>query len=190
MTFFLINISAYLIGSIPSAYILSKIIYGYDIRKKGTGNVGTLNFLRVTNSKFFSILVLLMDISKGYLALWFSSSFLEMKFWIFPALLVILGHIYPIWLNFKGGRGMATIAGVFLYIQPLAVAIWWLFFLLIYFFTKKIISSGIFALILINISIVIFWDFQLFIISSASSILVLNKYSARLKEEITNIGKE
>jgi glycerol-3-phosphate acyltransferase PlsY len=131
-----------------------------------------------------------MDISKGYLAFWFSSSFLAMKYWIFPALLVILGHIYPVWLNFKGGRGMATIAGIFLYLQPLAVVIWWLFFGILYFFTKKIILSGIYALILVNISIVIFWDFQLFIISSASSILVLNKYLARLKEELTNRGKE
>jgi len=68
---------AYFLGSIPTAYFFSRFIFRFDIRKKGTGNVGTFNFLRVTSSKGLSLLVLIIDVLKGYLALQISAMFFQ-----------------------------------------------------------------------------------------------------------------
>lgn len=186
MKLFLVTFICYLIGSFPTAYLLSRIRFHKDIRGLGSGNVGTINFLRVTGSKLYSIIVLLVDISKGYAAIALAAEFLSVHLLIFPALAVIVGHIFPPWLKFKGGRGMATLAGVFLFIEPFAVAVWWLIFILFYFFSKRMIFAGISALFLVNIFIAIVWKLPVFLISSPTSILVTLKYIARLGEEFSN----
>ncbi len=175
---------AYFLGSIPTAYFFSRFIFRFDIRKKGTGNVGTFNFLRVTSSKGLSLLVLIIDVLKGYLALQISAFYLPEDYYVFPAIAVILGHVFPIWLKGKGGRGLATLAGVFLFIQPTAVGIWCLIFGLIYFATKRYIIAAMFALLLVNFFICFNWGFEIFLISSSTSTLVMLKYFPRIKDEI------
>ena len=109
---------SYFIGSIPFAYILTKI-FGYgDIRKIGSGNIGATNVLR-TGKKSLAISVLILDIAKGFLPLTiyfpiFILTRFESNEIIFFSSFAVIGHIFPNWLKFKGGKGVATYLGFIL----------------------------------------------------------------------------
>ncbi len=185
MTVFYSVVIGYFLGSFPTAYILSRLFFRGDIREKGSGNVGTLNFLRVTQSKLLAIVVLLIDAGKGYLAMLISNGLVEPQFLILPAMAVVLGHIFPVWLKGKGGRGLATLGGIMLYLEPAAVLVWWFLFGAFYLVTKKYIFAGVAAIILVNLFIAFFYDKTVFYILSSTSMIVLLKYTARLREEFT-----
>jgi len=142
---------AYLFGSFPSAYLLIKLKTKKDIRTLGSGNVGALNALRSGKSKTIALIVLVLDLLKGALPAWYLAHVQQADFLIQVTVVsgVLLGHVYPVWLRFKGGRGLAVVAGALLVIQPVLVGIWlgfWLiFYLLIY---KHIVASLIATFIL------------------------------------------
>lgn len=100
---------AYLIGSIPFGLLLTKAAGLGDIRTVGSGNIGATNVLRTGNKKL-ALLTLLLDGLKGYGAVWLLTS--NMVIWFIPGLLVIIGHVFPLWLHFKGGKGVSTALGV------------------------------------------------------------------------------
>ena len=101
---------SYLCGSIPFGLILTKLFKGIDIRKIGSGNIGATNVLR-TGNKFLAILTLFLDIAKGFIPVLITkNNFPELT--QISCLLVFLGHIFPIWLKFKGGKGVATYLGI------------------------------------------------------------------------------
>lgn len=122
---------AYLIGSIPFAVVVSRLMGLQDPRSYGSKNPGATNVLR-SGSKAAAALTLLGDAAKGWFALWLSrhlSADLSWPIYAAAALAVFLGHLYPISLGFKGGKGVATALGVLLAIQPLLalmVALTWL----------------------------------------------------------------
>ena len=178
---------SYLLGSFPSGYVLARLFYGKDLRKEGSGNVGTLNSLRVTRSKSLSIAVLIIDVAKGYFALLVASFLIIPDYFIVPALTVIIGHMYPVWLGGRGGRGLATLAGVFLFLKPEIVGIWWLIFSLFYVLMRKYIVAGMIALFLVNIFTAFFFHQNLFLILSACSMIVVLKYIPRIIEELSGI---
>jgi len=101
---------SYLSGSIPYGLILAKVITGKDIRKIGSGNIGATNVFR-TGSKILSILTLILDALKGFFPVVITQKFFPEYFQI-SCLIVFLGHIFPLWLKFKGGKGVATYLGV------------------------------------------------------------------------------
>ena len=110
------TILAFLIGSIPTGYLLSKYFGHGDIRKVGSGNIGATNVLR-HSGKLLGLLTLLIDIGKGFLALvWLRGSYSSEEIFILGSL-VVLGHIFSPWLKFKGGKGVATMLGVILFIS-------------------------------------------------------------------------
>lgn len=188
--YLLVIVYSYLLGSIPTAYIFARIIFKFDIRKQGSGNVGTLNFFRISHSKIISILVLILDALKGYLALGLTSNFSNSTLMFIASVAVILGHIFPIWLGGKGGRGLATLAGVILYLNPLLVGYWWLLFGPLYLVTKKYIFAGILALFLVNLIVVFTHNQDIFLILSVNSLVVLLKYVGRLASEMNLKSKE
>ena len=100
----------YLLGSIPFGLILTKLAGGGDIRDVGSGNIGATNVLR-SGRKGLAALTLLLDLLKGYAAVWLASRFL-LGAEVFAAAGAFFGHLYPVWLNFKGGKGVATYAGI------------------------------------------------------------------------------
>ena len=105
---------AYLIGSIPFAFILTNLFGFGDIRKIGSGNVGATNVLR-TGNKYLALTVLILDVSKGFFPLFFFlfiSDTNDHSFISILGLFIVLGHIFPIWLKFKGGKGVATYIGI------------------------------------------------------------------------------
>lgn len=114
-------IAAYLLGSIPTAYLAGKILQGIDIRQHGSKNVGATNALRVLGRKA-GVSVLLIDILKGAVAvlLGLALGFSE-EIRVLAGILAICGHNWTVFLNFKGGKGVATSAGVFLALIPLSL---------------------------------------------------------------------
>jgi acyl phosphate:glycerol-3-phosphate acyltransferase len=117
----LIVVLAYLIGSIPFALVLARH-RGLDLRKIGSGNLGAANVFRASGARA-GVIVALLDIAKGAISVVLAGQFSESP--AVPAaagLAAIVGHIYPVWLRFRGGKGVATACGVFAALTPLAAA--------------------------------------------------------------------
>lgn len=111
---------AYLVGSVPTAYLLVRMAVGQDIRTRGSGNVGGTNALRTAGWRI-GITVTLIDVVKGVLAVWLMRLYNPESGWVAAAVLAaVLGHCYPVWLKFRGGKGVATGFGAFLVIAPLS----------------------------------------------------------------------
>jgi len=113
--------AAYFLGSIPFGLILAKLFAGNDIRKSGSGNIGATNVARVAGPAA-GILTLALDIAKGAAAVWLAGRFTEQSStaMTLAAVAALIGHCFPVWLKFKGGKGVAPALGVFLVLAPLA----------------------------------------------------------------------
>lgn len=122
-TAWLIAPLAYLLGAIPFGLLIVKALGGPDIREIGSGNIGAANVIRNAGT-FAGILTLLLDAGKGYLAVWLAAHFTSgnIRWMMIAAVCAVIGHMFPIWLAFKGGKGVATGLGVFLPICWQAVA--------------------------------------------------------------------
>ena len=110
MDIFLIGIISYLMGSIPFGFILTKIFLKKDIREIGSGNIGATNVLR-TGNKSIGYLTLILDILKAITPVIYVKIFYQ-DFLYIASLCAFLGHVFPIWLKFKGGKGVATYVGI------------------------------------------------------------------------------
>jgi len=110
MDIFLVALLSYLSGSVPFGLILTKIFTKVDVRKIGSGNIGATNVLR-TGNKYLALITLLLDILKGYIPVIISSQHYPELIQL-SCLLAFLGHLFPIWLKFKGGKGVATYLGI------------------------------------------------------------------------------
>ncbi len=135
---------SYFFGSLPFGLILTKIFLKKDIRKFGSGNIGTTNVLR-TGNKFLALSTLILDLLKGYISVLITLLYFE-SFTSYSALVCIVGHIFPIWLKFKGGKGVATYLGVIIALSYkffLVFGISWLALSLIFRFASlsSMISS-------------------------------------------------
>ena len=110
MNIFIVFLFSYIAGSIPFGLILTKIFGKLDIRKIGSGNIGATNVLR-TGNKSLAIATLILDVLKGYVPVLITMKYFP-EYIHLSALIVFLGHIFPLWLKFKGGKGVATYLGV------------------------------------------------------------------------------
>jgi glycerol-3-phosphate acyltransferase PlsY len=113
--------ATYFLGSIPFGLILAKLFAGSDIRKSGSGNIGATNVARVAGPAA-GIFTLILDAAKGSAAVWLAVRFTEHSStaMTLAAVTALLGHCFPVWLKFKGGKGVATALGVFLMLAPMA----------------------------------------------------------------------
>jgi acyl phosphate:glycerol-3-phosphate acyltransferase len=134
---FLIPIVAYLLGSIPFGLLVVKILGGPDIRETGSGNIGAANVTR-SAGKFAGILTLLLDAAKGYAAVWLAAHWTNnnIRWMMVAAIFAVIGHMFTFWLNFHGGKGVATGLGVFVPICWQAVAAAIVLWLLVVMFWK------------------------------------------------------
>lgn len=144
MIWLAIIILCYLVGSFPGGYLVAKS-QGIDIRQHGSGNIGATNVLRVMGKKW-GYLVFLCDSSKGFLAvklgMWLASTAGAGTTiaGVVAGILCIVGHNYPVWLHFKGGKGIATSIGVLLAIVPLAIVLIMLIVWVVVFFVWRYVS--------------------------------------------------
>ena len=112
MDIILVGLFSYLSGSIPFGLILTKVFTNQDIRNTGSGNIGATNVLR-TGNKFLAALTLALDILKGYIPVIIAQQYFPGLIQL-SCLLAFLGHVFPVWLKFKGGKGVATYLGILL----------------------------------------------------------------------------
>ena len=143
MELFLIILFSYLMGSIPFGYILTKILLKKDIREIGSGNVGATNALR-TGNKIIGYGTLLLDILKAIITIIFIKLNFADYLYI-SSLCVFIGHVFPIWLKFKGGKGVATYVGILFCINIMFGFIFIIIWLLIFLIFKYSSLSSLIA---------------------------------------------
>jgi len=182
MVFLLVAFGAYLLGSFPSGYVIGRA-RGVDLRREGSGNIGATNALRVLGKKW-GYLCFVLDIGKGALAVCLAKSVVAPAFDLVPtqagivaAVGALLGHTFPVWLKFKGGKGIATSGGIALALFPpvvflVSIAAW-----IATFFATRIVSiASLVATSVLGITLVVLWlrggDGALAIVGVAMCVLV------------------
>jgi len=152
-------VMAYLLGSIPFGYLLVRVFRGEDIRLSGSGNIGATNVAR-SGAKGLGIVTLALDALKGALAVWLAAVLAGSKYNLcgdfiqhpcapalrlmsMAALFAVLGHVFPVWLRFKGGKGVATALGVFCVLFPAAILVVLAIFILVVAITRYVSLGSI-----------------------------------------------
>jgi glycerol-3-phosphate acyltransferase PlsY len=135
---------AYLLGSIPFGYILVKLFLHQDIRATGSGNIGATNVAR-SGAKGLGIATLLLDLGKAFLAVKIAQYLAPGNYdlAVVAAVAAILGHVFPVWLGFRGGKGVASALGVFLALTPISAACTFAVFLVIVLITRYVSLASI-----------------------------------------------
>ena len=148
LDFFIVLTYSYLLGSIPFGLVLTKLFLKQDIRNFGSGNIGTTNVLR-TGKKALALSTLILDVLKGYISVTLTINFFE-NFTYLAALTCFIAHIFPIWLKFKGGKGVATYLGIILAISlKLAIIFGVVWLITILLFRYASLSSILSSLIIL-----------------------------------------
>ena len=185
----IVAVYSYLLGSIPFGLVLTKIFLKKDIREIGSGNIGTTNVLR-TGKKSLAVTTLMLDLLKGYFSIIITFTYFE-NLISYSALICFIGHIFPVWLKFKGGKGVATYLGVILALSYkffLIFGITWL--VLSFLFRYASLSSIISSLIVFvysyffinNFSIILFIFFVIIIYTHRENIVRLkNSEESKIK---------
>jgi acyl phosphate:glycerol-3-phosphate acyltransferase len=201
MEYSLSLIIGYLIGSIPAAYLLIKKTKGVDITNSGSGNVGALNAYEVTNSRGLGVAVLIIDAIKGLLAVYIPLMIFPIEFSVAATGLLgaVFSHCFNPWLNFKGGRGLATSAAGIAIMLPYLLVVWLILWAINYFWKKDIHFANIFTTILtlfltLNLAPIAFKYtypraesvFELVLFTVALFLLILIKHIDPLRELIKN----
>jgi acyl phosphate:glycerol-3-phosphate acyltransferase len=186
---------AYLLGSIPFGYLLVRIFRGEDIRQTGSGNIGATNVAR-SGAKGLGIATLVLDALKGALAVWlaaliaaskynFCGDFIQhpcapaLRLMASAALFAVLGHVFPVWLRFKGGKGVATALGVFCVLFPKAILVALAIFILVVAITRYVSLGSILGAIAFPVAAYFMQDsdwLSLLLASGISLIIVLKHH--------------
>jgi glycerol-3-phosphate acyltransferase PlsY len=189
---------AYLIGGIPFGYLLVWLKTGKDVRAMGSGNIGATNVLRTTG-KGIGVLTLLLDIAKGYLAVWLMlrATHGDMRWASAAALAVLLGHAFPVYLKFQGGKAVASFVGAFLCLAPAALGICALIFVATVAYSRYISLGSILGAGLFPFVVAMMYGVQEWSLTAAAllaSALVIWRHRANIerlrtgKENVFNFG--
>ena len=178
----LMLIIGYLLGSIPSGVWIGKIFYNKDIRNYGSGNMGTTNTFRVLGKKA-GIVVLLMDMLKGTITACLPFIFHVNVSVLLIGLSAILGHVFPIFASFRGGKAVATSVGVLLVYNPLFFTIAWAIFIITLYISSMVSVASMLGFTLVSIISLFFNDRVLTIVAIVLTIFVF----ARLWKNIERI---
>ncbi|MYL48585.1 glycerol-3-phosphate 1-O-acyltransferase PlsY [Halobacillus litoralis] len=183
MEYVLYILIAYLLGSIPSGLIVGKIGYGTDIREHGSGNLGGTNTFRVLGIKA-GLIVTIADILKGTAAAaipyFMGADVIPLVIGIFA----VVGHMYPIFAGFKGGKAVATSGGVILGVNPIIFAVLLLSFFIVLYLSKYVSLSSMISGIVGIIATLVVQDYGLTIIISLFTIFVIYRHRANIKRII------
>jgi acyl phosphate:glycerol-3-phosphate acyltransferase len=157
-TLLIIPVASYLLGSIPFGVLFTRLFGGGDVRRVGSGNIGATNVARAAGP-VAAILTLLCDFAKGAVPVWLAGRISnENATWMMiAALAALLGHCFPIWLGFRGGKGVATAAGAFLMLCPPALLGSVMLFLIVLFFWRYVSLASISAAAAMPLLIYLLW---------------------------------
>jgi glycerol-3-phosphate acyltransferase PlsY len=198
---------AYLMGSIPTAVWVSRYFFGTDIREHGSGNAGATNTFRILGSKAGSF-VFFIDMLKGFLAVdlayliprYQMDNMALTNFQVLLGICAVIGHIFPIWAQFKGGKGIATLFGMILAIQPLVAACLVGVFFLMLFITRYVSLSSITASIAFPVMIFFIFRepeimYRLFAVATAILVVLthhknINRLLAGNENKVPLFGKK
>ncbi|MFC4387554.1 glycerol-3-phosphate 1-O-acyltransferase PlsY [Gracilibacillus marinus] len=181
MEYIIFCIIAYLLGSIPTGLIVGKIGYKTDIREHGSGNLGATNTFRVLGMKA-GIIVTIGDILKGTIAVVLPILFqAETVYPLIVGIFAVIGHVYPIFAKFKGGKAVATSSGVILGVNPLLFIIMIISFLVILYITKYVSLSSMLTGIITVIVTIIQKEMGLLIVTSLLTIFVIYRHKSNIK---------
>ncbi|MBS4761980.1 glycerol-3-phosphate 1-O-acyltransferase PlsY [Carnobacteriaceae bacterium zg-ZUI252] len=180
MTLFLLIAFGYLMGSIPTGIWVGKHFHNIDIREHGSGNSGSTNAFRVLG-KLSGSVVLMIDILKGYFPTVLALVLLPNVSPLIIGVASIIGHTFPIFAQFKGGKAVATTAGVLLAIYPLLFIIGVTLFLILLFFTRIVsLSSMVTAIILTILSYLLYNNLLLTCILSVLAIFIIYRHRTNI----------
>lgn len=181
MEFLILALIAYLLGSIPSALLVGKIGFKLDIRDHGSGNMGATNTFRVLGIKAGSI-VTLADILKGTAATLLPLILFDVEInRLIFGLFAVIGHTYPVFAKFKGGKAVATSGGIILGVNPILFVIMVTSFIVSLYLSKYVSLSSMITGIVAIITSIIFRDMSLIIITSALTIFVFLRHKDNIK---------
>ena len=185
----IVAVYSYLLGSIPFGLILTKIFLKKDIRKIGSGNIGTTNVLR-TGKKSLAAVTIILDLMKGYFSIIITFTYFE-NLISYSALICFIGHIFPVWLKFKGGKGVATYLGVVLALSYKFFLIFGISWLILSFLFKYASLSSIISSLIVfvcsylfnnNFSLIIFIFFTIILYTHRENIVRLkNSEESKIK---------
>jgi glycerol-3-phosphate acyltransferase PlsY len=170
---------AYLLGSIPFGYLLTRLSGRGDIREVGSGNIGATNVLR-TGSKGLAVATLLLDFAKGALAVWIGQQLVFMGGETYAAAGALIGHLYPVWLRFKGGKGVATLLGILTVLLPIAALIYALVWVGLLLAARISSVAGMAAAISAPVTAAVLGARHLFPMLLAFAILMVWKHRANI----------
>jgi len=201
MNYLISSLIGFILGSFPTAFLLLRKYRNLDITSQGSGNMGAMNALVVTKSKFIGIAVLLVDALKGLLSVYLVLLFLPVNF-VYPALALlfaVFSHCYNPWLKLKGGRGLATAAGGTALLFPFILIAWLLVWFIAYLIKRDIIfaniSATILSLIIVFSSINIAYKYSfpqadtsgsLILFSCSLMLIIFTRHIDPLKELMSN----
>ena len=154
---FLLSAVYYLIGSVPTAFLVIKLFHGKDIRNEGSGNVGAMNSYDVSGSKKIGLLVFIIDFLKGVIPAVIPIYILGIGFDVMyiPFAALVAGHNFSVWMKFKGGRGLATAAGILVIINFWIVVIWCVIYLITSLVKKNVHIANTSATILMPVLLIV-----------------------------------
>lgn len=189
LMYLLIFIISYLLGNINAAYIYGRLTKNTDIRQHGSGNAGTTNALRVMGKKA-AVIVFISDFLKGLIAILLAKLLSDGSYAeAIAAFAVIIGHNWPVFLRFKGGKGVATLMGAYAIIAPVYLLIAAAIAFLIIYFTKLVSLASICGIYSILVMIIIFQGFGInFILTLIIAIISTYQHRANIKRIVK--GKE
>jgi glycerol-3-phosphate acyltransferase PlsY len=158
MEYLIIALGSYLLGSIPFGFILTKVFLKKDIRDIGSGNIGATNALR-TGNKLLGFATLILDITKAILPILFVK-FNYPEYIFIASLSAFLGHVFPVWLKFKGGKGVATYVGILFSINLILGLIFIISWAITFFISKYSSLSSLVASLVVPIYLIIFENYN------------------------------
>ena len=183
----IVSFYGYLLGSIPFGLLITKLFLKKDVRNVGSGNIGATNVLR-TGKKFLAALTLLLDVLKGYLSVYLTLQFYNDLVYI-AAFMCFIGHIFPIWLRLKGGKGVAAYLGIILGFSFTLAVIFVLTWMLVLFLFKFSSLSSISSSFIVFLYALFLDDFFLYFYLFLTFIILLFTHKEnilRLKNKTEN----
>jgi glycerol-3-phosphate acyltransferase PlsY len=194
LTYVMVAVVAYLLGSIPFGYVLVKVFHGQDVRETFSGNIGATNVGRT--SPLLGFATLLLDGVKGFLAVTFGREIYIRLPWdstpeqawgslvATAALFAVLGHVFPVWLKFKGGKGVATAVGAFVALAPKAIVLVLVVFVVVVAVSRYVSLGSIVGAALFPVFVYVFnreYPVAMLLVIGAASLIIILKHHENIR---------